>query len=94
VNIKRLLHERSNEIRGRGPDNDQVNIFGPDVGRFNCGFRSFYAKAGCCFFFGRQVAPLNTGTGANPFIGGLDDVLEIRIRQNAFRQVAAGTSDF
>jgi hypothetical protein len=39
------------------------------------------------------MAPLYTGTRANPFITGFNDVLEIGIRQDTLRQITAGTSN-
>jgi len=41
--------------------------------------------------FGSDVALPNTGTRRDPVVGGIDELLDVRIGQDAFRQKAAGT---
>ena len=92
-----MLNERGDiwkdQVRRRGPEYDQVDVFGFDIGRFHRGLCRLYAKAGRGFFFGREMAPLHSGSRTDPLITGLDDIFEILIRQYFFRQITAGTGD-
>ena len=41
----------------------------------------------------RHVTLLDAGAGANPFVAGVDEPLEIRVGQYLLRQIAAGAGD-
>ncbi len=97
MNAETLLHQRRNigkyEIRRRRPDNNEIDIFRLHLGGLYRSLCRFNAQGRRGFLFRGKVAPLDTGTGPNPFVAGLNDILEIGIRHDAFRQIAAGTSD-
>jgi hypothetical protein len=55
--------------------------------------RRLYREVAGEFVGGGNVAPLDAGPGADPFIGRIDDLLEIEVRQHPLGQVSPRACD-
>ena len=85
---------RENQVRTRRANNNQVDVFSRDAGILDGILRSFHAQIGCQLVLCRYVTPFDARTGADPFVACVYDLLQVRIRHDAFRQIASCACDF
>ena len=92
-----LLHEashvREDQIRRRGADEHEVDVGGREPGVLDRREPRFVREVARRFVVGRDVPVLDAGPRANPFVGGIDHLLEIEVGQNLLRQILAGADD-
>ena len=91
------LHEtggrRENHIGGGGRDQDEIDLFRGNAGllhRSQSGLGGHVAG----LFVGRgDPAFLDPGAGRDPLVVGLDDLREVLVGEDFFRQITAGADD-
>ena len=81
-------------FRGRGGDDNQVNRRRIDIRALKGITRRVKGKIGTAFVRRGNMALFNTGTGANPLVGGVHPLGEFLVGHNPLRQVTAGAEDF
>ena len=97
VDVEALLQQRAGvreDQVGRGrADDDEVDVGRRHAGGLQRASCRVLGQRGTRFVRGRDVAPLDAGARADPLVGGVDRLLEILVREDLFRQVAAGAGD-
>src|SRR5690606_3356420 len=91
--LEQTGRRRENDVRRRRADDQQVNVGSGNASRFE--------GAGCrmkCEIAGglaiRRLAPLaDSRARAYPFVSGLDELLELLVGDDLFRQIAARARD-
>ena len=66
---------------------------GRDAGRLHRAARRVLGKICRRLALRRHVALLDAGAGADPFVAGVDQLLQIGVGQYLLRQIAAGAGD-
>jgi hypothetical protein len=70
---------RKGEVRGRGGHDDRVDVGRREAGigdRGACGLRG---ELRGCLTLGSEMPPLDSGPGPNPFVGGVERLLELGV---------------
>ena len=77
-------------IRRNGRDDETVDFLGLEGRARQCVFCSRDRQVAGCLVRRGDVPPLHSGAGGDPLIGGVEDLLEIRVRQDLGRRVVPG----
>ena len=92
-----LLHEhtkiRKDEIGRAATDDDEVNFLQFDTGSSRSATCSFRREVRSGLAFRGNMAALYARTRTDPFVRGVDHLLEVGVRQHLFRQVTASARD-
>ena len=78
---------RENQVRRRRSDEHEIDVSRSQPGVGDRRARGMGCEIARRFVFGRNVPALDAGTSPDPLIGRVDHLLEVKIRQNSFRQV-------
>jgi hypothetical protein len=79
---------REDQVRRRRARDNKIDIRHVDARIVDRDLRRLDAHIGSRLVFFNDVAALDTGTGSNPLISRVDDLLQIEVRHDTFRQVA------
>jgi len=91
--LDQTAHRRKSIIRGRGPDHNQIDFSGVNLGlgqRFLRGLDSHMTGA---FVSGGDMTLFDAGAGGYPLIRSLDHLLEIVVGHHAVRNVFTKPQD-
>ncbi len=92
-----LLQERADvrehEIRRGRAHADEIDVRGAHLGGVHRAPRRMLGEIGRGLALGDDVAALDAGAAADPFVAGVDQPLQIGVGQNFLRQKAAGAGD-
>jgi hypothetical protein len=84
---------RENEVgRGRA-DDDEFDLADVDASGIEGRARSALGEVGRGLAFRGDVALADAGAGVDPFVGRVDELLQLRVGQDLLRQIAAGACD-
>jgi hypothetical protein len=75
------------------PEDDQLDLVRGDACRFHRGARGMFGEIAGRLAIGSQMALTDARARHDPLVAGFDELFEIGIGDDPFRQIAAGTGD-
>jgi len=81
------------EVRRGRADDEQFDVARGDAGRFQRGARRTLGQVARGLAFRRDVTLADAGARRDPLVAGFDELLQLGIGDDPFRQEAAGPGD-